>query len=75
MEDNTAEDILGVVGEMLEREDGRPAYTAEDERRQARYLSMAEIGDVPLNARPGARFLDRHRFLVGEAETEHNRVE
>ena len=75
VEDNTADDILGVVGEMLERADGRPAYTAEDERQQARYLSMAEIGDVPLNARVGARFLDRHRFLIGEAETEHSRVE
>ena len=66
VEDNTADDILGVVVEMLERGDGRLAYCAEDERLQARYMSMAEVGGVPLNARLGARFLDRHRFLIGE---------
>ena len=64
--DNEPGDIAAVVTEMLDRLDGTLDYSEEDERLQARFKSMADIGGLPIAPRMGAAFLGKHRFLVGE---------
>ena len=62
--DSTPEDITAAVVEMIDRQDGRLTYSAEDERLQAKYRAQAEIGGIPFNPRVGAHFLRTHPFLV-----------
>ena len=64
--DNTPDQIAAVIVEMLDRQDGRLALAAEDERLQARYVALSRIAGIPINPRIGTDFLSRHRFLVGE---------
>ena len=64
--DNTAGDITGAVLEMLDRLDGDFEYSAQDQALQARYATMADFADVPINARVPMDFLRRHPFLVGD---------
>ena len=66
VENNTPADIAAAVVEMRDRQDGRRAYTAEDERLQAKFRSQAAIGGVAINARIGAHFLRTHPHLVDE---------
>lgn len=60
------EEIKEAVEEMLDRLDGTLAYSAEDERRMARFRAMADPYRVGLPARLGRRFLERHPELIGE---------
>ena len=62
--DNAPEDIADVAIEMMDRLDGTRTYSAEEERRQARFKSLAEIGGLPIVPRVGAAFLEKHAFLT-----------
>jgi putative glycosyltransferase (TIGR04372 family) len=65
--ESAPEEILELVGEMLDRLEGRHAGTDDEERRQARFKSLFRPGDYGYGgaARVGAAFLRRHENLLG----------
>ena len=64
-QDNTAEELRAVVEEMLDRLDGKMAYSDQDEQRQAAFRdvarkarTLAPFEDMPLRCRIGRDFLN-----------------
>jgi putative glycosyltransferase (TIGR04372 family) len=64
---NTPEEIHEVVTEMLDRLDGRLAYSEQDEALQATFDAVAETNLCIGNARAGRDFLNRHAHLLANA--------
>ena len=62
--DNSPEDILDAVGEMLDRLDGIRTYTAEEDRRQNAYRAEADPFGMGISSRIAMNFLQRHPELV-----------
>ncbi|MBM3535023.1 MAG: TIGR04372 family glycosyltransferase [Alphaproteobacteria bacterium] len=63
--ENSAEEIEALVVEMLDRLEGRLAYTDEDERLQAQFRAeTAPHSAWGTNSRIGRDFLRRHRDLL-----------
>ena len=65
--ENTQEEILDVVDEMVLRLEGRWQTTEEDEELQARFWSYFESSDLHgvIRARIGTKFLKQHMELLG----------
>lgn len=66
VEENSSEDIAALIGEALDRLEGKAAYTAQDETRQARFKALMRPGHYSLGApsRVGRDFLRTYeRFL------------
>lgn len=66
--DNTPEEILEVVKEMLKKLNGTVKYTEEDEKLQYRYQSIIDenlrSGHFPFRWRIGAAFLRKNSWLL-----------
>jgi len=63
--DNTAEEIVELVEEMLELLDDKAAYTEEDEDLQGKLNKMAnEFESHGVSSRMGRGFLRRHKHLM-----------
>ncbi|MCP4005948.1 MAG: TIGR04372 family glycosyltransferase [bacterium] len=64
--DNTADEILELVRELLEYADGAPGYTPDDERLQAAFKGLMHDGHYSYGApgRVGRDFLRRHETLL-----------
>jgi len=63
--ENSPEEILDAVTEMMDRCDGLIEYTAEDENLQQRFRAAGDPFKVGVNIRIGRSFLNRHRSLLG----------
>lgn len=64
--ENSAEEIEELAVEMMDRLDGRVAYSREDEKLQARHLEISKVGsNWGVNSRIGRDFLRRHASLLG----------
>lgn len=66
--DNSPEDILAVVEEMLDRIDGRFQYTEEDEHLQAKFKALLTPDHYCYGAmsRIGRGFLEKHMSLLND---------
>ena len=62
--DNSPDELRDAVVEMLERLEGTAAYTAEDDRLQARFDSVATNARSFGNARIGRDFIRKYRSLL-----------
>ena len=62
--DNTPEEIRAAVVEMLDRLDGRLAYSAADERLQEAFRAQADPYGVGVPSRVARSFLERHPHLI-----------
>ena len=62
--DNSAEEIVALVEEMLDRLDGRLADTTEDAALRARFDALATSEEYGFSARIGRAFLRKYRELV-----------
>lgn len=71
VEENTPEDILDLVSEMLDRLDGRFTETPTDSKLHTAYLSLFKPGHYAYDAisRVCLGFLRRHRDLLNCADT------
>ena len=67
-EENSPEDILGMVTEMLDRLDGKFISHDEDEILHSRYMSLFKPGHYSYGAvsRVSIAFLRRHKLLFAE---------
>jgi hypothetical protein len=66
--DNTPDEILAAVEEMLARRAGRDEDTVEDRTRQERFRKLADPYGIGLQARAGKRFLAAHPELLEVTE-------
>jgi putative glycosyltransferase (TIGR04372 family) len=62
--DNSADELRGIVVEMLDRLEGKAAYADEDRRLQARFAAVAVASRCFGNAELGRDFLRKHRDLL-----------
>ncbi len=62
--DNSAEEIVALVDEMLDRLDGRLADNTEDAALRARFDALATSEEYGFRARIGRAFLRKYRELV-----------
>jgi putative glycosyltransferase (TIGR04372 family) len=71
VDENSGDDILGLVQEMLDRLDGRSVETDEDIALQRSYKSLLRPGAYSYGAasRIGTAFLRRHAYLLEGRQT------
>ena len=63
--DNTSEDILDAVVEVLDIVEGKRSYSKEDEELQQTYKGMSDYFGLGISSRVGGAFLRKHAFLIG----------
>ncbi|MCG8510591.1 MAG: hypothetical protein MI741_15320 [Rhodospirillales bacterium] len=68
--DNTPEEVVAVVTEMLDRIDGTMTYSAEDERLQQTYAKATDPYGFGFSSRVSRTFLRTHPELLADAPAE-----
>jgi putative glycosyltransferase (TIGR04372 family) len=63
--DNSPDDILDAVTEMLDVVEGKQSYSEEDEEHQRKYKSLTDFFGAGVSSRVGCAFLRKHPFLIG----------
>jgi len=73
--DNLPDEINDLITEMLDRLDGEPRYSAEDERLQRRFRTLTALmgtlyglDNFPINCKIGRDFLRKHASLLPPAD-------
>ena len=66
--ENSPEDVLGLALEMLDRVEGRSAYSPQDEALQVRFKSLMREGHFSFGGgtRVGRNFLRKYEHLLGD---------